>query len=64
MLNLCRVVVVEYYRSIQFESELLDDLHGSSTVGRRRGKKQRAWTGRRPRSDFRVCCRYGDELDE
>lgn len=27
-------------------------------------RKRRAWTVRRARSDFRVCCCYGDELDE
>ena len=54
MLNLCRVVVLEYYHSIQIESELLNDPYGSSTVGIGRGKRQRAWSDRRPGSDFRV----------
>ena len=27
-------------------------------------RKRRAWIVGRARSDFKVCCRYGDELDE
>ena len=51
MLNCCRVVVLKYYLSINFESKLLNDLHGFSTVGDRRGKEAESldrWAGQGP----------------
>ena len=49
MLNCCRVVVLKYYLSINFESELLNDLHGFSTVGDMRGQEAESldrWAGK------------------
>ena len=49
ILNCCRVVVLKYHLSINFESELLNDLHGFSTVGNRRGKEAESldrWAGK------------------
>ena len=45
----CWVVVLEYHLSVKFESELLNDLHGFSTVYDRRRKEAESldrWAGK------------------